>query len=46
MSYTDNQKAFHPFSHYRLIKPLAQQKKYNDIVSWFNEYLNRRTQKV
>ena len=44
--YTDIQKAFDSVSHFKLIKTLTQYRIHKSLVSWFNEFLNNRTQKV
>ena len=42
--YTDIQKALDSVLHYRLMK--TQYKIHNDLVSWFKEFLNGRTQQL
>ena len=44
--YTDNQKAFDSFSHFKLIKTLSQYKINRNLVEWFKEFLQERTQRV
>ena len=44
--YTDIKKSFDSISHIKFIKTLSQYKIYSSLFSWFNEFLNDRTQKV
>ena len=44
--YTDIQKAFDSVSHSKLIKTLSQYKINRNLVEWFKEFLQERTQRV
>ena len=44
--YTDIQKAFVSVSHLKLIKTLSQYKVNRNLVKWFKEFLQDRTQRV
>ena len=44
--YTDIQKAFDSVSHLKLIKTLSKYKISKNLVEWFEEFLQDRTQRV
>ena len=44
--YTDIQKAFDSVSHKRLLKILNQYGLHENLINWFDNFLNNRSQKV
>ena len=44
--YTDIQKAFDSVSHKRLLKILSQYGLHENLVNWFDNFLNNRSQRV